>query len=125
MAVDNYLTDKMIQRFKLEPTVCQKNLFEQMSAFLSADPEKEWMMVISGYAGTGKTSALASFIGVLKEHGYKYVLLAPTGRAAKVLSTFTGETAKLFINRYIDRSLWQTDLGFFLWTLIKIRKLYS
>ncbi|MDD3911218.1 MAG: AAA family ATPase, partial [Bacteroidales bacterium] len=113
MAVDNYLTDKMIQRFKLEPTVCQKNLFEQMSAFLSADPEKEWMMVISGYAGTGKTSALASFIGVLKEHGYKYVLLAPTGRAAKVLSNFTGETAKTIHKQIYRQKSLADGLGIF------------
>jgi len=113
MAVDNYLTDKMIQRFKLEPTVCQKNLFEQMSAFLSADPEKEWMMVISGYAGTGKTSALASFIGVLKEHGYKYVLLAPTGRAATVLSNFTGETAKTIHKQIYRQKSLADGLGIF------------
>src|SRR5574344_1678274 len=113
MAVDNYLTGKMIKRFKLEPTACQKNLFDQMSAFLSADPEKEWMMVISGYAGTGKTSALASFIGVLKEYGYKYVLLAPTGRAAKVLSNFTGAVAKT-IHKQISRQKSLADgLGLF------------
>ncbi|MCI1721089.1 MAG: AAA family ATPase [Bacteroidales bacterium] len=113
MAVDNYLTGKMIKRFKLEPTACQKNLFDQMSAFLSADPEKEWMMVISGYAGTGKTSALASFIGVLKEYGYKYVLLAPTGRAAKVLSNFTGEVAKTIHKQIYRQKSLADGLGLF------------
>ncbi|MBR1539567.1 MAG: AAA family ATPase [Bacteroidales bacterium] len=51
------------------------------------------LLLVSGYAGTGKTSAIAAFVKTLKELQYRYVLLAPTGRSAKVLSVFTGEKA--------------------------------
>lgn len=50
-------------------------------------------MVVSGYAGTGKTSLTAAFVNALKESGMRFVLLAPTGRAAKVFSSYAGHPA--------------------------------
>lgn len=47
-------------------------------------------LVVSGYAGTGKTSLMAAFVNALHRSGMKYVLLAPTGRAAKVFSSYAG-----------------------------------
>jgi exodeoxyribonuclease-5 len=55
--------------------------------------EKYPLMLINGYAGTGKTTLVAWLIGTLKKNNRKFRLLAPTGRAAKVLSNYTGETA--------------------------------
>ena len=75
-----------------EPTPCQDRLFGALTDFIRQYEECD-IMLVSGYAGTGKTSAIASFVKTLKEFRYKYVLLAPTGRAAKVLSGFTGEKA--------------------------------
>lgn len=93
MAAEKYLSDKMIKELGFEPTECQKKLFNTLGEFAIATPEK-WITIISGYAGTGKTTAIAAFIKVLKISRQKYILLAPTGRSAKVLANYTGETAK-------------------------------
>ena len=72
-----------------EPTQDQQNLFLSLSNFTLSDPENDWLCVVTGYAGTGKTSALSAYVQLLENINYKYVLLAPTGRAAKVFSNFT------------------------------------
>ena len=71
-----------------EPTADQSALFAELEAF-GQDAASD-MMIVSGYAGTGKTSAIAAFVKTLRHYRYRVVLLAPTGRAAKVLSGFTG-----------------------------------
>ena len=59
-------------------------------------------MVLSGYAGTGKTSVVATVVKVLKGMGMKCVLLAPTGRSAKVLSSYAGQAA-FTVHKHIYR----------------------
>ncbi len=94
MAVENFLAQKMVENLKFVPTPCQENLFRELAQFVAGDPESDWLMLLSGYAGTGKTSAMSAFIKVLKSFGKKYILLAPTGRSAKVLANYTGAPAK-------------------------------
>ena len=84
----------MERELGFEPTRCQKGLFEELSAFVMADSPDDWLLVISGYAGTGKTTAIGAFIKALKTLRQKFVLMAPTGRSAKVLAGYTGESAK-------------------------------
>ncbi|MBE6230549.1 MAG: ATP-dependent endonuclease [Bacteroidales bacterium] len=84
----------MVENLKFVPTPCQENLFRELAQFVAGDPESDWLMLLSGYAGTGKTSAMSAFIKVLKSFGKKYILLAPTGRSAKVLANYTGAPAK-------------------------------
>ena len=50
-------------------------------------------MILQGYAGTGKTSVMSALVKTLPLFNYKYLLLAPTGRAAKVLSSYTQKSA--------------------------------
>ena len=102
MSSADFLYQKMTELLGLEPTECQKDMFRTLSDFVHSDPLNDWLLVVSGYAGTGKTSALAAFIKVLKRSRKKYVLLAPTGRSAKVLSNFTGEKAST-IHKHIYR----------------------
>ncbi len=71
-----------------EPTADQSALFAELEAF-GQDPASD-MMIVSGYAGTGKSSAIAAFVKTLRHYRCKVVLLAPTGRAAKVLSGLAG-----------------------------------
>jgi exodeoxyribonuclease-5 len=71
-----------------------------VSDFISGDDED--IMVVNGYAGTGKTTAISSVIAVMKEFKVKTVLLAPTGRAAKVLSGYSGQPAYT-IHKHIYR----------------------
>ena len=58
--------------------------------------------MLCGYAGTGKTTAVSAVISVMKEFGTKCILLAPTGRAAKVLSSYAGQPAYT-IHKHIYR----------------------
>jgi exodeoxyribonuclease-5 len=56
-------------------------------------PEGRQLMLIKGYAGTGKTSVISAFIRTLSDFKIRSVLMAPTGRAAKVLRNYSGEQA--------------------------------
>ncbi|MBR4882386.1 MAG: AAA family ATPase, partial [Bacteroidales bacterium] len=88
------MKEKMVGHLKFVPTACQDDLFEKLSLFVTGDSQHDWLMLVNGYAGTGKTTAIASFIKVLKEWKQNFILLAPTGRSAKVLSNYTGMPAK-------------------------------
>ncbi len=93
-------TQAVLRNLSFPPTDDQSRLFEALEAF-GGDSSSD-IMVVAGYAGTGKTSAIAAFVKTLEQHKYKYVLLAPTGRAAKVLSGFTGMPA-FTIHKHIYR----------------------
>ena len=92
MGVAQFFAERLRHHLGYPPTPCQERLFDTLSEF-SMQYETCDLLLVSGYAGTGKTSAIAAFVKTLKELQYRYVLLAPTGRAAKVLSGFTGEKA--------------------------------
>ena len=87
-----FLENGFLSKFGYEPTACQARLFHTMGEFLAGDDAD--ILVVNGYAGTGKTSALAAVINSLKDYDIASVLLAPTGRAAKVLSSFAGAPAQ-------------------------------
>lgn len=84
--------DEFLREFSFEPTPCQDNFFRGVSDFLSGDDGD--IMVINGYAGTGKTSAVSAVINALTKRRFRCVLMAPTGRAAKVLSQISGKSAQ-------------------------------
>lgn len=87
-----FFENGFLSKFGYEPTACQARLFHTMGVFLAGDDAD--ILVVNGYAGTGKTSALAAVINSLKDYDIASVLLAPTGRAAKVLSSFAGAPAQ-------------------------------
>jgi exodeoxyribonuclease V len=74
------------------PTVGQTELLELFAQFVTQQGERE-LLLVKGYAGTGKTSMISAFIKALHEFQFKTVLLAPTGRAAKVLTSYAGTSA--------------------------------
>jgi len=101
MGVAQFFSERLRYHLGYPPTPCQERLFDTLAAF-SMQYETCDLLLVSGYAGTGKTSAIAAFVKTLKELKYRFVLLAPTGRSAKVLSGFTGEKAST-IHRHIYR----------------------
>ncbi|MBQ8645576.1 MAG: AAA family ATPase [Bacteroidales bacterium] len=106
MAVENYFSELLVRKMGMEPTSGQRELFEKLGRFLTVAPSEFPLLVVRGYAGTGKTTAVSAFIKVLKELKHKFVLLAPTGRAAKVLSNYSGMQAKTIHKQiYRQRSL--------------------
>ncbi len=89
----------LLQCFSYEPTECQQAAVGLLSRFLY-DPEPGILFLLKGYAGTGKTSLISAFVKVLDTLKIKNRLLAPTGRAAKVLGSYAGKSAHT-IHRFI------------------------
>ena len=78
--------------FPQTPTTQQEVVFQKMEAFLrSGDPFD--CFLLKGYAGTGKTSLIRSFVRSLPHFKMRTCLLAPTGRAAKVMRKYTNQQA--------------------------------
>ncbi|MBR5735655.1 MAG: AAA family ATPase [Bacteroidales bacterium] len=92
MGVEHFFQERIERNFRFEPTDDQRKAAEALAEFVTLRDDSD-IMVLTGYAGTGKTSLIAAFVEALKSLQYKFVLLAPTGRSAKVLSGFTGEKA--------------------------------
>ena len=87
--------------FGYEPTAEQHGALECFAAFL-AERSDHSLMILRGSAGTGKTTLASALIGVLRRVGMKTVLLAPTGRSAKVFSQNSRQPAST-IHRAIYR----------------------
>ena len=78
------------------PTIDQQELISRISTFIGnyySPDHRDDTLIIKGYAGTGKTSMVAALVKILPKIGMKAVLLAPTGRAAKVLAGYSGHQA--------------------------------
>ena len=87
-----HIATQIYTKICFETTPGQKKIIEKLSEYL-ADDDFSKIFVLNGYAGTGKTTLIAALVGALKELEIKSVLLAPTGRAAKVLARYAGEKA--------------------------------
>jgi exodeoxyribonuclease-5 len=85
-------TDQIIKAFPHEPTAQQLELFDKLHEFLISDNGDE-CFILRGYAGTGKTTVVGALVKALKYYNYKSALLAPTGRAAKVITNYSGRKA--------------------------------
>ena len=80
--------------FPFEPTAGQSGFFKLLDAFLFSPPAQErTTFMLRGYAGTGKTTLVSSLVQTLPYFKYKVVLLAPTGRAAKVMAVYAQRQA--------------------------------
>ena len=90
--LNTHITDQIYAKLSFDATNNQKKIIEKLSAWLS-DDDYNRIFVLNGYAGTGKTTIIAAFVAALKELGIKPILLAPTGRAAKVLTRYSNLTA--------------------------------
>lgn len=83
------------------PTEGQNTVLFHLAAFLLSEKANPTYL-LQGYAGTGKTTLVTTLVKTLPQLGMRYLLMAPTGRAAKVLSGYTGKTAST-IHRKIYR----------------------
>jgi len=82
----------LLQQFPFETTEGQKMLFTKLSEFI-VGKNSDQIFVLKGYAGTGKTTIVSSLVQSMPAVNGKTFLLAPTGRAAKVLSNYTKKQA--------------------------------
>ncbi|KIA93092.1 ATP-dependent RecD-like DNA helicase [Flavobacterium sp. KMS] len=80
------------KKFPFSPTYKQDIFFQKIAIFLT-DTANDTIFVLKGYAGTGKTTVISTIVNNLAEIDKKYVLLAPTGRAAKVIANYSEKPA--------------------------------
>ena len=113
----NYIEFKVSlkNQFNFLPTVDQNHAIDLLSDFVTNSNELEFF-ILTGYAGTGKTTLISAFINALNDFGIKSVNLAPTGRAAKVLSNYSKTKAstihrKIYFTDYLSGGSTQLSLG--------------
>lgn len=88
----NFISERLLENLDFQPTLGQEDLIRELGHFLSSEDTAE-IMLVKGYAGTGKTTLVKSLVLTLSALKQKSVLLAPTGRAAKVLTAYSGHPA--------------------------------
>ena len=99
--LNKFIISSIKSELPFEPNEEKEELFNRLGQFLiSPDPRK--CFVLKGYAGTGKTSVVSALVRALEKLKINSVLLAPTGRAAKVLSRYSGYPA-FTIHKWIYR----------------------
>ena len=104
--------DHILKAFPHEPTAQQLELFGKLDEFLTSGSGEE-CFILKGYAGTGKTTIVSALVKALRNYNYKYVLLAPTGRAAKVITSYSGRKAFTIHKRiYRKKSALNVDESF-------------
>ncbi|TSD67020.1 AAA family ATPase [Inquilinus sp. KBS0705] len=105
-------SDHITAAFPHEPTAQQLELFGKLHTFLQSDNGDE-CFILKGYAGTGKTTVLGALVKALPKYNFKSVLLAPTGRAAKVITNYSGRKAFTIHKRiYRKKSALNVDESF-------------
>ena len=111
MAISEDLGALIRGNFAHNPTKEQEKAISLLSDFLLSR-ERDAVFLLKGYAGTGKTSLLAALVRTMQQLEQRVMLLAPTGRAAKVLSLYAGAPAYT-IHRKIYRQKSITDMDVF------------
>ncbi len=90
--INKHLSTLIESKFEHEPTLSQGSAIQGFADFLTADVSKP-LFLLKGYAGTGKTSLVGAFVNTLKDLNFRIILMAPTGRAAKVFSSYANMPA--------------------------------
>lgn len=90
--INNYLVGQIKENFPYEPTPQQAQVVAELADFLLSI-NNDSVFILRGYAGTGKTSLVAAVVKTMAKLSQKAILLAPTGRAAKVFSHYSDAPA--------------------------------
>jgi len=98
-SLSEMMEERTLQFLPFTPTEGQRRLFHVFGRF-AVSPKPRCVMLVKGYAGTGKTTSVQAMVRAVESFGLNVVLLAPTGRAAKVLSHYAGRPAST-IHRHI------------------------
>jgi tRNA A37 threonylcarbamoyladenosine biosynthesis protein TsaE len=109
--IQDELKYQILQTFGLTPTPEQERALEVFAMFMT-DRDEHVVMILRGSAGTGKTTLAGAVVKAMARLNQKLMLLAPTGRAAKVFSLYAGHAAYT-IHRKIYRQKSAADLSSF------------
>ena len=99
--LSDHIATQIYSYFGFEPTLEQKNLIAALASYIVSSGEDS-LFVVNGYAGTGKTTLIGALVKALGQMEIKSVLMAPTGRAAKVMSGYC-DTPAFTIHKKIYR----------------------
>ena len=110
--LENLLLQQLISNLEFEPTPGQGALMDDLAAFI-AENQINTIFLIKGFAGTGKTTIVNALVKTLHINGIKAVLIAPTGRAAKILSGYTGQQAYTIHKKIYRQKSGKDGLGDF------------
>lgn len=105
--LSTHIASQIYAKICFETTLSQKKTIEKLSDYI-IDDDFTKIFVLNGYAGTGKTTLISALVAALKDLNIKSILLAPTGRAAKVLAYHSKETAHT-IHKHIYREKLNAD----------------
>lgn len=92
MSLSSHISTQIYNNFPFTPTDEQKKLIDRLGEYLASGDESA-VFLINGYAGTGKTSVIGALVRTLGRMEVPCVLMAPTGRAAKVMGRYAGAEA--------------------------------
>lgn len=107
--INTYFIEKIKQNFPFSLTNDQQSAITKIVDFIF-NPKSEEVFLLKGYAGTGKSSLIGALVKTMAQFEKKTVLLAPTGRAAKVFSLYSDESAYT-IHKKIYRQKSMSDSG--------------
>lgn len=111
--INNHLIAQIERNFGFKPTSEQHIALQKLADFLLfAEPDS--LLLLKGYAGTGKSSLVGALVRTLAELGQKCVLMAPTGRAAKVFSSYAGQKAYTIHKKIYRQKRFSNELVGFL-----------
>lgn len=112
--INDHIKSQIYSKFSFTPTKGQNKIIENLANWIS-EPEYDTVFILNGYAGTGKTTLISAFATTLAELRIKPILLAPTGRAAKVVAQMTGMPAHTIHKKiYRQKSLADAEARFLL-----------
>ena len=105
--IKDYLKDLILHHFGLKPTQDQAKVIDSLCEFILM-PDADSVFVLRGFAGTGKTSLVSALVKTMEQLERECVLMAPTGRAAKVFSLYSDHPAftihkRIYRQKSIDK----------------------
>ncbi len=105
--IKDYFKELFLQNFGHSPTNQQLEVVDLLTEFLM-EPLQDGVFILRGFAGTGKTSLVSALVKTMKQLERECVLIAPTGRAAKVLSSYSDHPAytihkRIYRQKSIDK----------------------
>ena len=107
--ITNDLMSLVRANFAHTPTHEQVTVMDMWCRFLLAR-DMESIFLLRGYAGTGKTSLVGALVRTLEQLGQRFCLLAPTGRAAKVMASYSGFRASTIHRRIYRQKVFGQDI---------------
>ncbi|MDR3060954.1 MAG: AAA family ATPase [Dysgonamonadaceae bacterium] len=106
--LSNFFLEKIKKNFPHVPTQEQDMALSELSEFIF-NRDNESLFLLKGYAGTGKSSLVGSIVRTMNELEQKSVLLAPTGRAAKVFASYAGQNAYTIHKKIYRQKLFSNE----------------